>query len=92
MEFNNGLPSGEGGVRCPECGGIARPDKGHMVLFAGQRLVLIEDIPAYVCGVCYEQLFSEEIQAKVERVRAGQVGDELCRREIRVPVFSWDDL
>jgi YgiT-type zinc finger domain-containing protein len=38
----------------------------------GDRLVVVEDVPALVCDVCGDQIITEETAREIERVTSGE--------------------
>ena len=51
----------------------------------GKELVVIEDVPATVCGNCEEQVFTPEVTRQVQAIAKERKGEA---RTIVVPVFS----
>lgn len=79
-------------MRCPFCGRSTYQDVGRLTLTVGDRLVLLDDVPALVCKGCMEQFFGEEILAMVERLRGDGLGLVEPKEVIEVPVYSWEEL
>ncbi len=88
MDANNG----QSGAVCPGCGGsdigMARV---RSAFFHGDRLVVIEDIPALVCSGCNEQFYDDRTVVVLDLLRGNGFPVEDAREEIRVPVFSFRD-
>jgi YgiT-type zinc finger domain-containing protein len=59
--------------------------------FHGDRLVVIEDIPALVCSGCNEQFYDDRTVVVLDLLRGNGFPLEEAREEIRVPVFSFRD-
>lgn len=80
------------GAVCPGCGGsdigMARV---RSAFFHGDRLVVIEDIPALVCSGCNEQFYDDRTVVVLDLLRGDGFPPEEAREEIRVPVFSFRD-
>jgi YgiT-type zinc finger domain-containing protein len=55
------------------------------------RLVVVEDIPALVCGNCREQFYHEATMMLIDLLRGDDFPPERARSELRVPVFSLRD-
>jgi YgiT-type zinc finger domain-containing protein len=88
MDSNND----RSGAVCPGCGGsdigMARV---RSAFFHGDRLVVIEDIPALVCSGCNEQFYDDRTVVVLDLLRGDGFPVEEAREEIRVPVFSFRD-
>lgn len=88
MDSNND----RSGAVCPGCGGL---DIGmarvRSAFFHGDRLVVIEDIPALVCSGCNEQFYDDRTVVVLDLLRGNGFPVEDAREEIRVPVFSFRD-
>jgi YgiT-type zinc finger domain-containing protein len=88
MDSNNDRSS----AVCPGCGGsdigMARV---RSAFFHGDRLVVIEDIPALVCSGCNEQFYDDRTVVMLDLLRGNGFPVEDAREEIRVPVFSFRD-
>jgi YgiT-type zinc finger domain-containing protein len=88
MDSNND----RSGAICPGCGGsdigMARV---RSAFFHGDRLVVIEDIPALVCSGCNEQFYDDRTVVVLDLLRGDGFPVEEAREEIRVPVFSFRD-
>ena len=86
MDFNNDRSV------CPGCGGsnigMARV---RSAFFHGDRLVVIEDIPALVCPGCNEQFYDDRTVVVLDLLRGNGFPAQDAREEIRVPVFSFRD-
>lgn len=74
---------------CGQCGG--HDIRGELVRSAfwhGDRLVVVEDIPAAVCGNCHEQFYDDATVMRIDLLRGDGFPPEKAVRELRVPVFS----
>ena len=82
----------QSGAVCPGCGGS---DIGmaqvRSAFFHGDRLVVVEDIPALVCASCNEQFYDDHTVVVLDLLRGAGFPEENAREEIRVPVFSFRD-
>ena len=54
--------------RCSLCGGKLRKDKTEFVARVEDKVVVIKDVPAYVCEECGEAYFTPDISRKIDRV------------------------
>lgn len=75
-------------VTCDECGGTTEQDFVSMTLWAPGGLVVIEDVPAHVCGVCGEQFYDDPTQAKLRELASSGFSRKNVVREMTVPVYS----
>jgi YgiT-type zinc finger domain-containing protein len=55
------------------------------------RLVVVEDIPAVVCGACAEQSYEDSTMVMLDLLRGEGFPAAKARAELRVPVFSLRD-
>jgi len=53
--------------------------------------VVVEDIPALVCGACAEQFYDDTTVVGLDLLRGEGFPAEKARAELRVPVFSFGD-
>ncbi len=60
-------------------------------IWQGERLFLVEDIPAHVCDFCMEQFYDEETTDILRRLTEDGFPALKAKREILVPVFSLED-
>ncbi len=56
------------------------------------RLVVIEDVPALICGACGEQFYDDSTVRVIDRMRANGFPPEDAVRELRVPVFAFGEV
>jgi YgiT-type zinc finger domain-containing protein len=74
---------------CNLCGdGELRPTRVRSAFWEGDRLVVVEDIPALVCSSCGEQLFDDVTAIRLDLLRGAGFPGEMSCGELRVPVFS----
>ena len=79
-------------VTCTNCGS-ADVSASHVrsAFWQDDRLVVVEGIPALVCGVCAEQFYDDTTVVGLDLLRGEGFPTEKARTELRVPVFSFDD-
>jgi YgiT-type zinc finger domain-containing protein len=79
-------------VTCTNCGS-ANVSASHVrsAFWQDDRLVVVEDIPALVCGACAEQFYDDTTVVGLDLLRGEGFPAEKARTELRVPVFSFDD-
>jgi len=77
---------------CERCGGQdIRSDRVRSAFWHEDRLVVVEDIPALVCGNCREQFFDDATVMLIDLLRGDGFPPDKARSELRVPVFSLQD-
>jgi len=57
-----------------------------------EKLYVVEDIPAQVCGGCMEQYYSEDVTEALRRMTGAGFEGEQPVREIAVAVYSLNGL
>ena len=78
--------------RCPECGGMTHEDKVKMSLWEGERLVIIENVPAQICKECKEHYYEQAVRLHVEVLRSKAFPVEEAARTVETPVFSMPEI
>jgi YgiT-type zinc finger domain-containing protein len=75
-------------VRCPKCERPMRPGQVNTAMWYGQKVVLVEDIPAMVCDYCSEQYYDDETTEGLMRLT--EEGCQLSEQtgEVLVPVTN----
>jgi YgiT-type zinc finger domain-containing protein len=72
-----------------QCGSTdMRQEQVRSAFWHQERLVVIEDIPALVCGSCREQYYDDLTVMLIDQLRGENFPAEQARSELRVPVFS----
>jgi YgiT-type zinc finger domain-containing protein len=74
-------------VQCSKCGENLRTDYVRTVNWYGDEMVLIENIPAWICDNCGEQYYDEEITEALFRLKEEGFSGAEKVREITVPVY-----
>jgi YgiT-type zinc finger domain-containing protein len=78
--------------RCTNCGSDnVRASHVRSAFWQDDRLVVVEGIPAFVCGACAEQFYDDATVVGLDLLRGGGFPAEKARTELRVPVFSFGD-
>jgi len=79
-------------VICSNCGS-ANVSASHVrsAFWQDDRLVVVEGIPALVCGACAEQFYDDSTVVGLDLLRGEGFPAEKARAELRVPVFSFGD-
>ena len=57
-------------------------------IWQGDRVAIVEDIPAHVCGACLEQFYDDAVSEALRRLAEEGFPTAQADREISVPVFS----
>jgi YgiT-type zinc finger domain-containing protein len=80
------------GLSCANCGS-ANVGINHVrsAFWHDDRLVIVEDIPALVCGACAEQFYDDKTVVGLDLLRSGGFPAEEACAELRVPVFTFAD-
>lgn len=77
---------------CASCGSSdTRVAHVRSAFWHDDRLVVVEDIPAVVCGACREQAYADDTVVVLDLLRGEGFPAEKARSELRVPVFSFRD-
>ena len=75
---------------CTNCGSVdLRARQVRSAFWQDDRLVVVEDIPALVCGACAEQFYDDNTVVGLDLLRGEGFPAEKARAELRVPVFSF---
>lgn len=73
------------------CSGCGKPTTEKIVqvtMWNGNRLVVIEDVPARICEGCQEQYYDADVGEEILRLSGEGFPKEKMVREITVPVFQ----
>ena len=57
-------------------------------IWQGDRLAIVEDIPAQVCSTCMEQFYDDDVSDALRRLTEEGFPADAAAKEIIVPVFS----
>ena len=80
--------SSEPSIPCPRCGGTAHSATVKTAIWRGDRLFVVEDIPAQICSSCMEQFYDEETSDALRRLTEENFSSISPRTEVLVPIFS----
>ena len=64
-------------------------DRVKSAFWEGERLVVVENIPALVCTTCGEQYLDDEAVLQLDLMKGGGFPKEKAMREITVQVFDY---
>ena len=73
---------------CPRCGGALAATTVRTTIWQGERVAIVEDIPAHVCEACLEQFYDDAVSEALRRLSEEGFPAGQADREITVPVFS----
>lgn len=80
------------GEACANCGRQnVRSTQARSAFWHGDRLVVVEDIPALVCDSCGEQYFDDSTAIVLDLLRGDGFPPEQAKAELVVSVFSFRD-
>ncbi|HEX5998486.1 MAG TPA: type II toxin-antitoxin system MqsA family antitoxin [Hyphomicrobiaceae bacterium] len=84
--------SEESAIRCAHCNSSdVHSTKVRSAFWHDDRLVVVEDVPALVCGACHEQFYDDQTMVVLDLMRGDGFPPEKARRELRASVFSFQD-
>lgn len=75
-------------IKCGLCNAKTYEDMVKMSLWEGERLIVIEDVPARVCEQCAEQFYDDFTVYKIDLLRGRGFPLSGAQRLIQVPVFT----
>jgi YgiT-type zinc finger domain-containing protein len=75
-------------VPCPRCDQPMRSATVKTVIWQGDQLFVVEDIPAQVCGACLEQYYDDSVTDALRRLTEDKFPAAEIKREVLVPFFS----
>ncbi len=79
-------------VPCPRCAQPMHSANVRTVIWQGDQLFVVEDIPAQVCGACFEQYYDEDVTDALRRLTEDKFPASQINREVLVPFFSLEGL
>ena len=79
-------------VNCMNCGSAdVHRAEVRSAFWHGDRLVIVEGIPAIVCGKCSEQYYDDTTAVMLDLLRGEGFPVDKARDEMRVPIFSFPE-
>lgn len=76
---------------CEACGGARlRPDRIRTSFWHGERLVVVEEIPALVCDACGERFYDDATVTALDLLRGRGFPPGEARATIEATVFTLD--
>lgn len=64
------------------------PKTVRTAIWQDDRVAVVEDIPAFVCGQCMEQFYDEDVSDALRQLTEEGLPADAADREISVSVFS----
>lgn len=64
--------------------------KMRTAIWQGERVAIVEDIPAHVCQACSEQCYDGPVSDALRRLAEAGFPPDEAQAKITVPVFSLD--
>lgn len=74
---------------CESCGASTHDDLVSICLWHGDRLAIVEKVPARVCDRCFEQYYDQLTIFKLDRLRGEGFRPADAARVVEVPVFTF---
>jgi YgiT-type zinc finger domain-containing protein len=82
----------ESGARCAHCDSPnIRQMHVRSAFWHDDRLVVVEGVPAIVCGACHEQFYDDHTMVVLDLMRGDGFPAKAAQRELCVPVFTFQD-
>mgnify|MGYP006280971469 CR=1 FL=1 len=80
-------------VACQLCGAEALEEQRiRLALWEADRLVVVEEVPALVCGGCGERFYDDETAMRLDMLRGTGFPSARAVREMTVDVFRMPEL
>ena len=76
---------------CPRCGGPLVSSTVKTAIWQGERLSVVEDIPALVCSSCREQYYDDDVTDALRTLNEEGFPEESADKTIQVSVFSLEE-
>ncbi len=73
-------------TKCPLCGSKVRRKKVRVENWWGDKLTLVENVPAWVCEECGEQYYDAGTTLQLEEIQKEHLKP---KRVIEVPVYDF---
>jgi len=68
--------------RCSYCKGKLEYGKTEFIARVGEKIIVIKEIPAYICNQCGEAYFTPEISRKIDKIMEDFHNDKICCRPV----------
>lgn len=73
---------------CPSCREPLVASTVRTAVWQGDRVAVVEDIPAMVCRSCREQYYDDDVSDALRKLSERGFPESDAEKTIRVPVFS----
>jgi len=73
---------------CPRCEKLTHGEVVRTNVWQGERLIVVEDIPAQVCDICGEQYYDPLISETLRTLVVDDLESATPKRVIEVSVYS----
>lgn len=78
---------------CPQCGSAAvEATTVRSALWQGDRLVVLEGLPALACRQCHEQFYDDATATMLDLLRGDGFPAEMATRSLAAAVFDFRSL
>ncbi|HET6946347.1 MAG TPA: YgiT-type zinc finger protein [bacterium] len=74
---------------CEQCGSSTHEDLVSICLSHGERIVIVEKVPARVCDRCFEQYYDQLTTFRLDQLRGTGFKPADAARIVEVPVFTF---
>ncbi len=75
---------------CPQCGSASlRRDEVSSAIWNGERLVVVDAIPALLCGACGERFYADETVMQLDLLQGEGYPEDRATRFLTVPVIPF---
>jgi YgiT-type zinc finger domain-containing protein len=68
--------------RCTFCHGTLKEGKSQFIARVGDEVIVIRDVPAFVCEQCQEAHYRADISEKIDEVMKDAHSGKLCARPL----------
>jgi YgiT-type zinc finger domain-containing protein len=68
--------------RCTFCRGHLKEGKTQFIARAGDEVIVIREVPAFICDQCGEAYYSRETSEKIDEVMRDAHSGKLCVRPL----------
>ncbi|MBN1432103.1 MAG: type II toxin-antitoxin system MqsA family antitoxin [Methanomicrobiaceae archaeon] len=68
--------------RCSYCKGNLKEGKTEFMVRVGEEVIIIKEIPAYICDQCGEVFFTPEISRKIDKIMEDVHKGRICCKPV----------
>lgn len=73
---------------CPICNVLLTSSEVRTAVWQGDRLAVVEAVPALVCPSCREQFYDDDVSEALRRLSESGFPESAAERTMVVPVFT----